>query len=145
MNNTPIFVIFSTIYVFLLAIVDGLFNRLVFRSKRTLAYKSEYKKEIYKMWEWGGIGFTFLILLTIVLPVLGSYCLGGIAYVLVYLIILMLIPWDMIFGILVFDDIFGDTPSIAIPFYGWISIPLWLAETIRIILAIIMFIKLKTI
>lgn len=145
MSSTSIFIFFSTMYVFLLAVVDGLFNRLVFRSKRKLAYKSGYKKEIYKMWEWRGIGFTFLILLTVIFPVLASYFIGGFEYVLVYLIVLMLVPWDMIFGVLVFDDIFGDTPSIAIPFYGWISVPLWLAETVRIILAIMMFAKLKTI
>lgn len=155
------FIIISVLYLTSLALVDGLFNRLVFRQERTLSYFSEQKEIIYKLWEWKAIGVIFLIFLTIILPSLVGYVIGrlspvdnnqklpinannrGISFVTLYWTILLLVPWDMIFGALVFDNLFSDTPSIALPFYGWVHLSLTLSVIIRIILATILIV-LKT-
>lgn len=136
----PVFAAFSLIYLTSLAVVDGIFNRLVFREKRKLPYSSLEKKEIYQLWEWRAVGLILLLLLPIVLPSLTAYLLGGVSYLLIYLILLLLLPWDLIFGALVFDDILGDRPSIALPYLGWISLPLWLVMAIRLILALILIV-----
>lgn len=136
--NHLVFVLFSGLYVVFLAVVDGLFNRLVFREHRKLTYHSPEKKDLYKRWEWSAIGVVFLIILPILLPIFAALYLGGLNYVFLYVIVLLLVPWDMIFGALVFDDFLGDTPSIAIPLYGWFSMPLLTVTAIRIDLALIL-------
>src|SRR3989338_1836038 len=139
-----IFIILSILYLISLATIDGLFNRLVFKEKRKLSYSSSYKKNIYKKWEWKIIGIIFLIFLPLILPSVIAYMSGGITLVTTYWIIFLLVPWDMIFGALVFDNCFDDTPSIALPFYGWVNLPLWLVIIIRIILAIFLIVlKIK--
>lgn len=156
------FIIISVLYLTSLALVDSLFNRLVFRQERTLPYLSQQKEIIYKYWEWKAIGVIFLFFLAIILPSVISYVIGrlsppennqqppksttnrGISFVTLYWIILLLVPWDLIFGALVFDNIFGDTPSIALPFYRWIHLSLALSLIIRIILAtIITILKIR--
>jgi len=133
-----VFILISALYIILLAVVDGLFNRLIFRENRKLSYFSKIKQEIFKRWEWTVIGILFLIVLPVIIPVTISFFIGGIKYVLLYLLILFIVPWDVIFGRLVFDDYFGDTPSIALPFVGWLNIPLKIVYTVRLILVLIL-------
>lgn len=135
-----IFIILSTLYVTSLAIIDGLYNRLVFREKRKLSYFSPQKKIIYKYWEWRVIGVIFLIFLPIILPSVIAYLIGGIFFVTLYWVVLLLIPWDIIFGALVFNNWFGDTPSIALPFYGWINLSLSKVMIVRLILTIVLIV-----
>lgn len=116
-----IFITISALYVTCLALVDGLFNRLVFRNNRVLPYHSRVKQEIFSRSEWQYIGLVLLIVLPVIIPTIISYVIGGIQYVYVYLAVLMFIQWDVIFGKLVFDNWWGDTPSIALPWIGWIS------------------------
>jgi hypothetical protein len=137
-----ILTILSILYLTSLAVVDGLFNRLIFREKRKLSYFSEYKQEIFKLWEWRGIGFIFLLFLPIFLPVVTLYLFAGITYVTTYLIILILFPWDFIFGALVFNNWLGDTPSIALPYFGWTNFPLWKVTLVRILLAMLILLYL---
>lgn len=141
MNNL-IFITISVVYISALSLVDGIFNRLVFRENRKLSYFSKVKQEIYKMWEWKAIGVILLIVLPIILPLIISYLIGGAHLVLLYIIILCLVPWDIIFGKLVFDDWLGDTSSIALPFFGWKHISLNKTMVIRIFSAIILFLLL---
>lgn len=63
--------------------------------------------------------------------------IGGIEYVLVYILILAIIDWDIIFGKLVFNKWFGDLPSICLPFAGWIHFKLLPTIIIRLIVAIL--------
>ncbi len=141
--KTSVFVLLSSLYVVSLAVVDGLFNRLVFRRKRKFPYFSFFKQSIYKKWEWRAIGVVFLIFLGVVWPTFISYLAGGISLAILYLIVFFLIPWDIIFGILVFDDPWGDMPSIAIPFHGWINFSFWSFAIIRIII-VLLLILVKT-
>ncbi len=131
------FVLISTIYVLSLAVVDGLFNRLVFRADRKLPYGSSGKRKIYHLPEWKYIGVIFLVVLPLIIPLAVSWMIGGLKYVLVYLAIFSLVQWDMIFGKLVFDSWFGDTPSIDLPKIGWISISIYKSILTR--LAIFVF------
>lgn len=119
MNPTLVFTLVSIIYITLLAVLDGVFNRLVFRENRKLSYFSETKQKIYKLPEWRYIGLILLIILPIALPFIVIIILLGVKYFMLYLFILMIVPWDNIFGKIVFDDWFGDTPSIALPVIGW--------------------------
>lgn len=137
--NEVILVMLSILYLTSLAVVDGLFNRLVFRNKRKLSYFSEYKQHIYKRWEWKAIGIIFLIILPVVLPSFTAFIVGGFSFVTLYWVVLLVVPWDIIFGRLVFDDWFGDRPSIALPFYGWINLPLWPSIIIRVVLAVFLY------
>ena len=119
MINEMIFILISIFYVISLAILDGVFNRLVFRENRKLSYFSETKQRIYKLNEWKYIGLILLVILPIILPtILILFCLN-LRYFLLYLVVLVSVPWDNIFGKIVFDDWFGDTPSIALPIVGW--------------------------
>lgn len=119
MINEMIFILISIFYVISLAILDGVFNRLVFRENRKLSYFSETKQRIYKLNEWKYIGLILLVILPIILPtILILFCLN-LRYFLLYLVVLVSVPWDNIFGKVVFDDWFGDTPSIALPIVGW--------------------------
>ena len=113
------FCVIAALYILCLALVDGLFNRLVFREKRKLAYVAPAKQKIYQHWEWQYIGLLLLIILPVVFPVIVAFSLGGMQYVWIYLALLMLLQWDVLFGKLVFDDWWGDTPSIALPGIGW--------------------------
>lgn len=94
------------------------------------------------MWEWKAIGVILLVILPIVLPVVVSYLVGGIHLTLVYLIILCFVPWDIIFGKLVFDNWLGDTPSIALPFIGWKHVSLKKSLIVRILLVATLFLVL---
>jgi hypothetical protein len=136
--NETIFSVISVLYLVSLALIDGLFNRLIFRDSRTCSYSSEDKKEIYKQWEWKAIGVIFLVFLPIILPSLISYLIGGVSLMVLYWAILLLVPWDMFFGALVFDDWFGDTPSIALPIVGWVSVPLLTTMIVRVSLAVLL-------
>ena len=142
--NEAIVVILSALYVMSLVIVDAYFNRLIFRTQRKLSYFSPEKQRIYSHWEWKVIGAALLIFLPILLPSTVAYLVGGIHYTTLYLIVLMLIPWDILFGRIVFDDWFGDTPSIAVPYLGWKHTPLWKITTVRLGLAIMLLgLKMK--
>lgn len=115
-----VFVVCSIMYITSLAAIDGLFNRLIFRENRKLPYSSEHKQKIYNAyWEWKAIGLILLFFLPVVLPSIVSYYFGGISYLITYWIVLLLVAWDVIFGALLFDDLFGDSPSFALPFIGW--------------------------
>lgn len=109
----------AALYILCLALVDGLFNRLVFREKRKLAYAAPAKQRIYQHWEWQYIGLLLLVILPVGIPVIVAFSLGGLQYVWIYLALLMVLQWDVLFGKLVFDDWWGDTPSIALPGIGW--------------------------
>lgn len=137
--NLFTFILLSLIYVISLAIVDGIFNRLVFREYKKLSYSSKEKQEIYNLPEWRTIGVFLLILLPVVIPVSASFLIGGVRFVFIYLIVLMLVPWDIIFGKLVFNDWFGDTPSIALPLLGWKSVSLKNVILLRIFGILILF------
>lgn len=119
-----IFSIVSISYLLALAIIDATFNRLVFREHASLPYGSTTKQAIYRLPEWKIIGVLLLLYLPVILPSILSFLLGGIKYLLLYLTILCLTPWVSIFGKIVFGDWTGDTPSIALPFIGWIQTPL---------------------
>lgn len=136
------FWVISAVYVSLLAIVDGVFNRLIFRAHRTLPYDSLHKSKIYTLPEWRYIGVILLFILPAVLPLPISYALGGWPKVIEYLIILMLVQWDIIFGKIVFDDWWGDSPSIALPYFGWFSFPLKYIVLGRILVATVLAITL---
>ena len=129
-----LFVAASAAYVAALAVVDGFFNRLVFREVRKLPYESPAKEPIYALPEWGVIGAVHLVFLPVVFPCLTAWAIGGLKYVLAYLAVLCLVQWDMIFGRIVFDDWFGDTPSIALPGLGWRRFPLGPVVAVRLAL-----------
>lgn len=74
-----------------------------------------------------------------IIPITTSFIFGGLIYSLIYIICLLVVPWDVIFGKLVFDDWFGDTPSISIPFVGWLSFPLWLVVITRLTIAVMFY------
>lgn len=142
MINEMIFILISIFYVISLAILDGVFNRLVFRENRKLSYFSETKQRIYKLNEWKYIGLILLVILPIILPtVLILFCLN-LRYFLLYLVVLVSVPWDNIFGKIVFDDWFGDTPSIALPIVGWQHFFLNKTLVLRFVALIILLILL---
>ncbi|MBI3380112.1 hypothetical protein HY029_05135, partial [Candidatus Gottesmanbacteria bacterium] len=114
-----VFIITSTIYISSLIIVDGMFNRLIFRSHRKLSYFSLKKQKILKRWEWKVIGVLYLIVIPLIIPCFVIYEFLGWRYILLYLIIFSVIHWDLLFGQIVFNSWFADTPSIALPFLGW--------------------------
>lgn len=126
------FVVISALYVCTLSLIDGLFNRLIFRSKRALPYTSPFKQRIYKRKEWRAIGVLLLIVLPLILPLSIAFLVGGVPYMVLYAIALLLVPWDIIFGRLVFNDYWGDTPSIALPYVGWLQINLALNMFLRL-------------
>jgi hypothetical protein len=101
-----------------------MFNRLIFREIRKASYFSEEKKPIYERNEWVFVTFFFLIFLGFIAPVAGSYAIGGMKYVFVFLAVFCFTSWDLIFGRIVFDDWFGDIPSMKVPVRGWIHTPL---------------------
>ena len=142
MINEMIFILISIFYVISLAILDGVFNRLVFRENRKLSYFSETKQRIYKLNEWKYIGLILLVILPIILPtILILFCLN-LRYFLLYLVVLVSVPWDNIFGKIVFDDWFGDTPSIALPIVGWQHFFLNKTLVLRFVALIILLILL---
>ena len=132
-----LFVVVSALFTAAVAATDGFFNRLIFREHRTKSYFSDEKQEIYKRWEWNAISILFLIFIPVVVPVLASYAIGGWDYVLFYLLVFLLVDWDMIFGRIVFDDWFGDIPSMKLPGIGWLHTPLWPNVATRGVLALV--------
>ncbi len=118
------FILGSVCYVSTLAIVDGIFNRLIFREHKFLSYNTTTKQTIYRLWEWKVIGLLLLILLPLGFPLLVSYYIGGIKYLIVYIATFLFVPWDMLFGKIVFDNWLADFPSIALPYIGWIHVRL---------------------
>lgn len=130
----PGFLLFAFLYNLSLAAIDGLFNRLIFRDIRKLSHFSSSKQKIYHLPEWGYIGLIFLILIGIVFPTLASYFFAGWKFVFLYQAVYWLSPWDYIFGKLVFSDWLGDTPSLKIPWIGWIHLSLLQYTIIRLVL-----------
>lgn len=118
------FLVLSFLYVVACAVTDGMFNRLIFREIRTCSYFSEEKKPIYARNEWVAVTFCFLIFIGFIAPVLASYAIGGMEYVFAFLAVFCFTSWDLIFGRIVFDDWFGDIPSMKLPIYGWLHTPL---------------------
>ncbi len=139
------FTVISTLYLLFLAAVDGLFNRLIFRENSDKPYESKEKQAIYELPQWRYIGLIFLLILPILLPLSVSYLIGGLRYVLIYTIILLSVQWDMIFGKLVFNNWWGDTPSISLPYLGWLSFPLRLTILVRLCLAVALSLLLLSI
>ena len=137
--NQWLFVVISVCYVAALAAVDGLFNRLVFRGSRQLPHHASEKQTVYTAREWGYVGLILLVLLPAVLPTVVAYAVGGMEYVALYWIALLLVQWDMIFGKIVFGDWFGDTPSIALPGIGWLRFDLRVIIATRVVLAAIVY------
>lgn len=139
-----IFVLCSAVYVICLALIDGFFNRLIFREHRKLSHYSEDKQKLYVMWEWQVIAILLLFFLPIALPILLTLTLGGVRYMTAYIIVLLLIPWDMIFGAVVYDNWQADVPSFMLPIIGWVRIPLWKITNARLLGALLLLIgKLK--
>ncbi len=132
--NIYLFIIVSSLYIVSLALIDGLFNRLIFRDIKKLPYESKEKAVIYQLPEWRYIGVFFLVVLPVLIPLIVSYFLGGLQYVLVYLAVLLFWQWDVIFGKLVFEDWFGDSPSIALPFVGWLKFNIFVVIGVRLVL-----------
>lgn len=132
-----IFIIIAVIYNILLAISDSLVNRLIFRDNHKLSYFSPEKQIIYRRSEWVIYCTIFLIILPIILPVIIAYLIGGLKFVLIYLLILTLVEWDMIFGKIVFNNWFGDLPSICLPKIGWLHFKLWPTIVVRLLIALI--------
>lgn len=132
-----IFILISALYVIALATIDGVFNRLVFRSNASLPYEHKLKQKIYTMSEWQYIGLILLLVLPLFFPIVASYAIGGWPKVYVYLIVLLLVQWDMIFGKIVFNDWLADQPSIALPYIGWTSFSLKFIVISRLLLATI--------
>lgn len=132
-----LFILFSICYVVACAVTDGAVNKLIFREHAKDSYDSNWKKEIFKKKEWAFIGMSFLIFIGVIAPVVASYVIGGFKYVFIFLAIECFISWDMIFGKIVFDDWFGDTPSIKLPWIGWIHMSLKLNLFLRLVLGMI--------
>ncbi|KKR87985.1 MAG: hypothetical protein UU32_C0002G0010 [Candidatus Woesebacteria bacterium GW2011_GWB1_41_10] len=132
-----LFILTSALYVTSLAVIDGLVNKLIFRSNSTLSYFSKEKREIYKMKEWYWYCFLFLIILPFVVPIALSYLIGGLQYIFVYILVLVIIDWDIIFGKLVFNKWFGDLPSICLPYFGWIHFKLLPTIVVRLIVVVV--------
>jgi hypothetical protein len=132
-----LFILFSILYIISLITVDSMFNRLVFREHRVFSYDSLEKKAILARYEWKVIGVVLLLILPFVIPFCVSFYIGGINYLLIYIIIFSLIQWDVIFGRVVFGTWIGDTPHIALPIFGWVSMKLKNAIKLRLIIAII--------
>jgi hypothetical protein len=65
---------------------------------------------------------------------------GGLKYVLLYLVILLIIPWDVIFGKIVFGGWFADTPSISLPKIGWVHLPLFVVMIFRLLLLLLVIV-----
>ena len=130
-------------YLTCLAVVDGLFNRLIFREDRKLSYTHQNKIEIYARWEWKYIGIFYLLFLGLGLPIMTSFFLGGVRYVEGYLLIFALFQWDVIFGKMVFNDWWADEPSIFLPKFGrvWMSLGTWISLNlvIAVVIGIFMF------
>lgn len=137
------FITISTIYVTTLAVIDSMVNRLIFRENYKLSYFSPTKQTIYKRPEWTLYCFLFLIILPVVIPVLVSYSLGGIKSVITYVLIFAVVDWDIIFGKIVFNDWFGDFPSICLPKIGWVHFKLWPTIVIRLVITIFCLLLLK--
>lgn len=142
--NFILFIVISFIYITSLALIDGLFNRLIFREIKQFPYESKEKKNIYQLPEWKYIGLILLIVLPIIIPIITTYALGEIIYTIIYLILLLLIQWDVIFGKLVFNKWLGDTPSICLPYIGWIQQGIVKTIIIRLILSAILIYILLT-
>lgn len=139
-----IFIIISAIYITSLAVIDGMFNRLIFRKHRTLSYYSHQKQKILKLWEWNVITILFLFLIPIVIPCVVSLALGGVRYMLLYISVLLFIQWDIIFGKIVFNNWLGDHPSMSLPIIGYIHFPLYPVVVVRLLLFVItIFILLR--
>ena len=127
-----IFILISAIYIICLALVDGLFNQLVFREHASEPIDSEVKQRIYTLPEWKGIGIVLLAILPAILPTIALLILSDLEHLLVYWIVLLVVQWDMIFGKVVFHDWWGDIPSICLPIIGWQRYPLWLMTLLRL-------------
>ena len=86
--------------------------------------------------------FLFLIFLPIMFPVGIAYLIGGIKNILIYILILAVVDWDIIFGKLVFNNWFGDLPSICLPKIGWIHFKLLPTIIFRILVIIVVLASL---
>jgi hypothetical protein len=142
-----LFIIISVVYIISIAIVDGAFNRLIFREHRTKPYHSPEKQQILGMWEWKVVGLLYLLVIPVIIPTIVSYALGGLYYAMIYLTVFCVIQWDVIFGKIVFGHWLGDTPHMALPLIGWFTMPLLKAVQLRLVLAIVLLtglISLKT-
>jgi hypothetical protein len=137
--NDLIFVFVSVLYVTILPVVDGMFNRLIFLDKRTLPYESEHKKNHYKHWEWKIIGLLLIGILPFGIPPVVAFAIGGVRDILIYFIVLCAIPWDIIFGKIVFNRWLGDTPSFALPFFGWFKFKLTHILIARFLISAVLF------
>ncbi len=124
----------AIIYVVCLAIVDGVFNRLVFLENRHFEYEHPSKERIYKLREWRYLGLILLFVLPCLLPSVVAWVIGGIHYVMVYWIVLCLVQWDLIFGKILFNNWWGDTPSIFLPWLGRFWLPLKIAIWFRLLM-----------
>ncbi len=132
------FIICCILWSVSVALVDGMFNRLIFREHRRLSYFSEQKQAIYKRNEWVFITIFYLILISYIFPSIASLAIGGVKYWLIFSIIFALVDWDIIFGRVVFDDWLGDLPSMKLPKLGWLHTPLWLSIVIRLVIAAVL-------
>ena len=137
-----LFILLSILYVLSLALIDALVNRLIFREFYSYSYFSNEKKQIYKRKEWVMYCFLFLIFLPIMFPVGIAYLIGGIKNILIYILILAVVDWDIIFGKLVFNNWFGDLPSICLPKIGWIHFKLLPTIIFRILVIIVVLASL---
>lgn len=137
------FILFSIVYVVACAITDGEGNRLIFRRHTREPYSSKWKRRLFKKKEWAIEGLFFLIFIGVVAPVVASYAIGGLKYVFIFLAIESFISWDVIFGKIVFNNWFADTPSIKLPVIGWIHISLKSSLVMRLVLGL-MFVYLAT-
>ncbi len=134
------FIILSALYNVILAIIDGCFNRLVFRENKALPYAADAKQKIYNSYlrEWTMIGVLLLLVLPVFLPVGMLLLFAGLKYTIAYLIGMLVVQWDMIFGKIVFDSWTADTPTICYPFIGWRSYPLRFIVPARFICAAVL-------
>ena len=135
--NSILFVLFSIGYVVACAVTDGVDNRLIFREHAAEPYSGDWKKELFKKREWAVIGLSFLIFIGVVAPVVASYAIGGARYVFIFLAVECFVSWDMIFGKIVFNNWFADTPSIKLPGIGWIHMPLKFNLLLRLVLGVV--------
>jgi len=132
------FLILSGLHVTFCALTDGYFNRLIFRELSPLPVLSEAKKPIYDRREWVFISVFFLIGIAIVIPCGFAYLIGGLGYVLMYIVVLLVIQWDVIFGKILMGDWFGDLPAMKVPKLGWLRFNIKLVVIIRLVAAAIL-------
>lgn len=132
------FLVTSGLHVTLCALTDGYFNRLIFRELSPLPVRSNEKRPIYDRKEWVYISVFFLIGIAVVIPSCFAYLIGGLGYVLLYIVVLLLIQWDVIFGRILMGDWFGDLPAMKVPKLGWVRLNLKMAILVRVVAAVIL-------